>query len=537
MDRVLNATESQEAVPLPVVVKRIKAAVAQVQAGWIEAEINRVSEKRGHYWLELAGGDDTLRAVMWSRDARRVTRDLPEPLAKGQKIHARYDRVDFYGPHGAIQIIISAIRFVGEGELLRRRQESLQRLQREGLCDRKRSLPAIPRCIGLIAGRDTDGQFDVLDAIKERWPPANIKFVPSLVQGARAPEELIRSLLTLEGDAEVDVIALCRGGGSVQDLLAFDDEELCRIIANTETPVVAAIGHSRNRPNAYYVADAEVPVPLAVAELLVPAKDDHLRLFGQAGQVIARELDRAGDRVSLLDGLHKRSRRFFDLGAQHSRLQELDALLEARGAERLRASGTELEVARQAIDTAWHGIPGPSALDAPRARLFAAAERTMQREHKELTSAQRSIPLALGKIPHPAVLDPHAERLVRAASRVCEERAARIGQMGSSLTYAQLRSQRAAARTREEIGSQGDRIVGAARKRFEVWGRAVDAHLRHIAALDPSARGFALLRNQRGAIVDSATALRSGQAIRLELHDGSAEGHIDRVTTSKKEME
>ncbi|HEY4778027.1 MAG TPA: exodeoxyribonuclease VII large subunit [Solirubrobacterales bacterium] len=536
MNPDLAERKPQSAVPLSIVVKRIKAAVAEVSAGWVEAEINKVTEKSGHFWFELAGGEDSLKAVMWRGDAQRVARDLPEPLAKGQKVHARYDRVDFYGPHGALRIVISDIRFVGEGELLRRRTESLERLRREGLCDKKRPLPAIPRCIGLIAGRESEGQFDVIDAITKRWPPAQIKFVPSLVQGTRAPEQLISSLLTLEADPEVDVIAVCRGGGSVQDLLAFDDEELCRIIANIETPVVAAIGHSRNRPNAYYVADAEAAVPQAAAELLVPAEADHLRVFDQALRVIGRELAQTSGRTSLVENLRKRLERFLGLEGQRSRLQQLDAELQARGGMHLRASAAVLEGSRQAIETARHRIPHGDAFDAPKARLRAAAERVMQDEHKALIGA---------------------ERLGHSASRSCKEQRTACDRLGVSLEGDIRRSRRGATTAREQVGSLADRlcgsagrsvgrvqqdidgkaqhVIGATQKRLDAFGDAIVAHMRQIGALDPSARGFALIRTRQGGIVDSAAAFQAGQEIRLELHDGSAEAHIDRVATSKKE--
>jgi exodeoxyribonuclease VII large subunit len=553
MNSDLTAKKPKDAVPLSVVVKRIKAAVAQVSAGWVEAEINKVAEKSGHFWFELAGGEDSLKAVMWRRDARRVTRDLPEPLAKGQKIHARYDRIDFYGPHGALRIVISDIRFVGEGELLRRRTESLERLRRDGLCDKKRPLPAIPRCIGLIAGRESEGQFDVVDAIAKRWPPAQIKFVPSLVQGTRAPEQLISSLLMLEADPEVDVIAVCRGGGSVQDLLAFDDEELCRIIANIETPVVAAIGHSRNRPNAYYVADAEAAVPQAAAELLVPAEADHLRVFDQALRVIGRELAQTSGRTSLIENLHKRLERFLGLEGQRSRLQQLDAELQARGGMRLRASAAVLEGSRQAIETARHRIPRADAFDAPKARLRAATERVMRDERKALIDAEQSIPMALSRIPSPSTLNAQAARLGHSANRSCKEQRTTFNRLGVSLDGDIRRSRRSATTAKEQVGSLTDRlcgsagrsvgrvqrdldgkaqhVIGATQKHLDALGDAIVAHMRQIAALDPSARGFALIRTHKGGIVDSANALQAGQAIRLELHDGSAEAHIDRVAT------
>jgi len=481
-----------------------------------------------------------------------------KPLAKGQKIHAHFDRVDFYGPQGDLRIVISKIRFVGEGELLRRRKESLERLKREGLCDKKRPLPSIPRCIGLIAGRDSEGQFDVLDAITKRWPPAKIKLVSSLVQGARAPEELVRSLLTLEADPEVDVIVLSRGGGSVQDLLAFDDEELCRIIANTETPVVAAIGHSRNRPNAYYVADAEAPVPRAAAELLVPAEADHRHLFDQANRILSRELEQARSRTSLIENLHKRLERFFGVEAQRSRLQKLDIQLQARGVEQLHSSAVVLASSRRSIESAWQRIPRKDSLDAPRAQLLAAGERITQNERQRLTNAEQSIPVALGKIPAPSTLDPRVARLNRAARRSHEEQRGEVERFARSLHTDLGQAKRNVATACQQVGSTGDRLsgtarrildraqedlhgkapllIGSARKCFQAFEDAVAIHLRQIAALDPSARGFALLRTQQGAIVDSAADLYAGQAVRLELHDGSAEGHIDQVVNSKKEQ-
>ena len=268
---------------------------------------------------------------------------------------------------------------IGEGELLRRRQAIVERLQREGLVDRpRRPLPRFPRKVGLVCGDPSDAFHDVLGGLRERFPAAGVVFCPSIVQGMDAPAALIRAIVTLNDVPEVDVIVVARGGGSVADLAAFDDEELCRIAARNPVPIVAAVGHTANRPVIYQVAELTASVPREVGLIVVPDRRE-LPVRWIAPPATACAISgpcRTGDerlaalsrRRALLSAcLDPRSHA---LAGGGRRLDDFTRDFHARRLEQI-AAATERRRA------AVRRVPGADRLDAANARLAGAMRRAM----------------------------------------------------------------------------------------------------------------------------------------------------------------
>jgi exodeoxyribonuclease VII large subunit len=274
-------------------------ALREVGGALIEGEVQRVSRTaRGMLFFELTDGEALLSAKAFARDAARLERQ-PQP---GDLVQVQVDRPDFYLARGSVSLIVSAVRLAGEGELRQRRAELLARLSAEGLCEpeRRRPLPRFPRAVGVIAGEGSDGLSDVVRALTDRWPAVSIVTCASLVQGTAAPAQLIDALARLQDHPAVDVIVMARGGGSVQDLVCFDDERLCRALFACEVPVVCAIGHTDNNPVCNHVTWSAF-TPSRSAELVVPSAAEIRRELAVAVDRLTRvpqEINLAAERVS-----------------------------------------------------------------------------------------------------------------------------------------------------------------------------------------------------------------------------------------------
>jgi exodeoxyribonuclease VII large subunit len=192
-------------------------------------------------------------------------------------------RPDFNANRGSFALTALEIRAVGVGELLARLERLRRQLASEGLfsSERKRLLPFLPRVIGLICGRDSAAERDVLENASRRWPAVRFRVEETAVQGPYAAEEVIDALRRLDEDAEVDVIVIARGGGSLEDLLPFSDETLIRAVAGCRTPVVSAIGHEQDTPLLDYVADLRASTPTDAAKRVVPDVSEQLALVAQ----------------------------------------------------------------------------------------------------------------------------------------------------------------------------------------------------------------------------------------------------------------
>lgn len=253
----------------------IRAKVATLGGGVVEAEIRSLNlAASGHCYLTLADADSEIRAVMWKGTVSRHG-GLP---AEGDLVDAHFDKVDFYPARGSLQIVLSRLEPTGEGALLLRRADVLRRLEAEGLTSdaHKPSLARFPKKLGVIAGKDSDAMHDVIQAVRLRSKSVEIVFCPALVQGVQSPMSVAAAIATLCQTKDVETIILARGGGSVTDLAAFDDEALCRTIFASPVPVITSIGHTKDRPVCDYVSAKFAPVPAKAAEFALAISDEEI---------------------------------------------------------------------------------------------------------------------------------------------------------------------------------------------------------------------------------------------------------------------
>jgi exodeoxyribonuclease VII large subunit len=241
---------------------------------WIEGEVsNWVRSRAGHCYFTLKDAQAAIRAVMWRSTAGRLAFDPQD----GQAVRA-HGYVSVYEPQGQYQFYVDALHSTGRGALYLEYEALKERLAAEGVFDpeRKRPLPGMPACIGVVTSPTGAALRDVLNVLRRRWPMAHILLAPTLVQGARAPAQIVTALQSLyarverEGELSPDVIIVTRGGGPIEDLWAFNDEQVGRTIAASPVPVISGVGHETDFTISDFCADKRAPTPSAAAEIAVP---------------------------------------------------------------------------------------------------------------------------------------------------------------------------------------------------------------------------------------------------------------------------
>ena len=262
-------TSSESPAPVRVVSEAIKEYVERLGPIWIEGEISELNERSGGMaFMRLRDTSvDMSLSVMCYKNALAAVQPLPANARV--VIHAK---ASWFTKNGSLTMSAKEIRQVGVGELLARLEALKGVLAAEGLfsADRKVALPKLPRKVGLICGRNTDAEKDVVENARRRWPAVEFEIREVAVQGAAAVVEVSAALRELEDMAEVDVIIITRGGGSFEDLLPFSDENLVRLAASCETPIVSAIGHEKDSPLLDLVADYRASTPTDAAKRVVP---------------------------------------------------------------------------------------------------------------------------------------------------------------------------------------------------------------------------------------------------------------------------
>ena len=286
--------------------RRVKTLIEQGMARlWVEGEISNLSRPAsGHIYLSLK--DDLAQvSAAWFRQRQRAP---AIGFKNGDRVLA-YGRVSLYEARGNYQLIIEQLEPAGEGVLKRRFDALKLKLATEGLFDedRKQALPELPNRIGVVTSPSGAAIRDVLSVLKRRFPAVPVVIYPAAVQGDAAPAELIDALSTAVDRDECDVLILCRGGGSLEDLWAFNDEQLARAIADCPLPIISAVGHEVDFTISDFVADVRAPTPSGAAEIIVPSQSDWLRQIGGFATRIARVGQRAlEDKAQELDWLTKR---------------------------------------------------------------------------------------------------------------------------------------------------------------------------------------------------------------------------------------
>ena len=262
-------TSSEAPATVRVVTEAIKEYVDRLGPIWIEGEISELNERSGMMaFIRLRDPSvDMSISVMCHKSVIAAAQPLP---ANARVV--LYAKPSWYTKNGSLSFSAREIRQVGVGELLARLEALKNTLAQEGLFDseRKVALPLLPQKIGLICGRNTDAEKDVVENAKRRWPSVQFEIREVTVQGAAAVSEVSEALRELEVDKTVEVIIITRGGGSFEDLLPFSDEGLVRLAASCKTPIVSAIGHEKDSPLLDLVADYRASTPTDAAKQVVP---------------------------------------------------------------------------------------------------------------------------------------------------------------------------------------------------------------------------------------------------------------------------
>ena len=262
-------TSSESPAPVRVVSEAIKDYIDRLGPIWIEGDISVLNERSGGMaFMRLR---DTSADMSISVMCYKTVLASVQPLPANARV-VIYAKPSWFTKNGSLTMSAKEIRQVGVGELLARLEALKEKLAAEGLfsIDRKSALPRLPRTVGLICGRNTDAEKDVVENARRRWPSVQFEIREVAVQGAAAVVEVSEALAELEANPDVDVIIITRGGGSFEDLLPFSDESLVRLAASCTTPIVSAIGHEKDSPLLDLVADYRASTPTDAAKRVVP---------------------------------------------------------------------------------------------------------------------------------------------------------------------------------------------------------------------------------------------------------------------------
>jgi len=238
---------------------------------WLAGEVANLSQPAsGHLYFTIRDAEAAVRCVMWKQDAARLLR-LPKD-GEAIEIHGN---ISVYEAGGQYQLYVDEVRYAGEGELYQQYLQLKERLEAEGLFaeHRKRALPKWPRRIGIVTSSSGAALRDVLNVLRRRYPLVEAIVSPTPVQGEAAPDRIVEAMHALD-DTEPDVVLLVRGGGSVEDLWAFNDERVVRAVVASKSPVVTGIGHETDVLLSDFAADVRAPTPSAAAEIATPDSDE-----------------------------------------------------------------------------------------------------------------------------------------------------------------------------------------------------------------------------------------------------------------------
>ena len=318
---------------------------------WVEGELSNLARpSSGHWYFSLKDRDAQLRCAMW-RARNALTRFTPKD---GQQVLVR-GRVSLYEPRGEYQLIVEHIEDAGLGALQRAFEELKAKLQAEGLfaLERKRPLPTLPLRIGVITSPTGAALRDVLQVLARRFPAASVLIYPVPVQGAAAVPAIVAALDLANARAECEVLIVARGGGSIEDLWAFNDERVARAIHRSALPVVTGIGHEVDFTIADFVADVRAPTPSGAAQLVVPEFQVWLQRFRELGARFGAAMRRSlGDHDLRLRSLAERLQRAHpgtQLTQHAQRLDELEQRLQRAMRERLTRAKSALEMAARSL--------------------------------------------------------------------------------------------------------------------------------------------------------------------------------------------
>jgi exodeoxyribonuclease VII large subunit len=412
---------------------------------WVEGEISNLNQAAsGHWYFSLKDDRAQIRAVVWKTAARLIKwkpKDGMRVLARGG--------IKVYAPRGDYQISVEVLEPLGVGSLQQAFEELKERLSKEGLFDpaKKRPLPMLPRCIGIVTSPTGAVVQDILRVLERRYANLGVLIYPARVQGPEAAYEIVQGIRALNRFKGVDVLMVARGGGSLEDLWPFNDEMVARALATSRIPTLSAVGHETDFTIADFVADQRAPTPSAGAERVVQAKED-----------MAARIDALRHRLD---------------AAARMRLQRTRARVDAVRSHRV--------------------------FEAERGRLRTYAQRVDDLSRRAETGARRRLEQA-------------GDRRRRVADRL-----------------EALRWDRLAAARRERITDHARRLGDALRGRLRSRGADLARAVGKLESLSPLAvlqRGYALVFDERGALVQRAGQVAAGDVIDVRLHEGALRARV-----------
>ena len=298
---------------------------------WVEGEVTELRRQVAWQTVFLTLKDPSDGSCVGVTMARGQFDGLRLDLVDGERVHV-FGRPELFPARGDFRLRALSIERFGLGDHLAALERLRRKLAAEGLFDaaRKRALPQLPRCVGLVTGTDAAAKRDVVTAISARFPPARLLVAETYVQGPRAAGAIVDALQSLCATGRVDVVIVARGGGSFEDLLPFSDERVVRAIAHCPIPVVSAVGHERDTPLCDLAADARASTPSAAARLVVPDARELRQRLDRSRAALERSVQRVLDRES---------RR---LAVQYEQLQRAPTLLLERRRAQTDQAGARL---------------------------------------------------------------------------------------------------------------------------------------------------------------------------------------------------
>ena len=327
-----------------------KALLEDHLAGlWIAGEVSNLTRAAsGHYYFSLKDSRAQVRCAMFKGAAAR----LAKPLKEGDHIEVA-GKISIYEARGEFQITVNEVRLKGLGQLYEAYERLKAQLQAEGAfaAERKKPLPARAQCIGIVTSLAAAALRDVVTTLKRRAPEIPVIVYPTAVQGAGSEFQIAQAIKTASQRAECDVLIVCRGGGSIEDLWAFNEEPVVRAIEACVIPVVSGVGHETDFTLADFVADVRAPTPTGAAELVSPNRQESLHRLAQAQGRLKTVLEqRYFDASQKLDWLARQIRHPRQkLGEQHTHIHKLAQTLSYSMTQNVRAHTARFEHQTQAL--------------------------------------------------------------------------------------------------------------------------------------------------------------------------------------------
>jgi exodeoxyribonuclease VII large subunit len=336
---------------------------------WVEGEISNLTRARsGHLYFTLKDAAAQIKCVMWKSDTFLLDFDPQH----GDAVRA-HGRVSVYEAGGAYQLYADIIEPAGRGDLHAQFERLKAELEAQGLFDpaHKKALPAFPRVIGVVTSPDAAAFQDILNVLRRRYPLAEVLLAPTLVQGEAAPSQIVRALTAVDGRDDVDVIILARGGGSLEDLWAFNDERVAYAVYGCRHPVISGVGHETDFTIADFVADVRAPTPSAAAEVATP---DVAELAGLLAGLKLRLASELTGRIETAQWHLNSQRRALRVLSPIRRVRTLAQRLDELELRAGRAMAGRLRTQHQAVDALARALAAVSPL-ATLARGYAIVQR------------------------------------------------------------------------------------------------------------------------------------------------------------------